>query len=304
MDLRQLKYFVKIVELESITAAAHELFIAQPSLSQHVANLEAELKVKLLNRGAQGTRPTVEGERLYNHAKVILRQVDEARHAVVSGGAPAGKVALGLPSSTLRILGLELVRRAHADFPAIGLEVVEGSTAYLIDLLGRQKLDICIAPDTPGTAGFQAEALVEERLLAVGPASAPARELIPLEELAAQPLVLPALPNSVRLKFEGACLRRGLAARVVAESAAVPILMGAARSGFAWSIMPWGALIDLPGGFQACEIDDEDLRRTLFLCVSQSAAASAACQAVAGLLRTLVREAVQGQAWRHARLVD
>jgi len=56
MDIRQLRYFVKVVELKNITSAAEALFIAQPSLSQHMTNLEAELGVSLLERSVQGTR--------------------------------------------------------------------------------------------------------------------------------------------------------------------------------------------------------------------------------------------------------
>ena len=75
MDLRQLRYFVKIVELESISLAAEALHVAQPSLSQHVVNLESELGTKLLNRSNHGTKPTHEGEMLFRYAKSILRQV-------------------------------------------------------------------------------------------------------------------------------------------------------------------------------------------------------------------------------------
>ena len=56
MDIRQLRYFVKVVELNNITAAAEALFIAQSSLSQHMANLESELGVTLLERSVHGTK--------------------------------------------------------------------------------------------------------------------------------------------------------------------------------------------------------------------------------------------------------
>jgi LysR family nitrogen assimilation transcriptional regulator len=82
MDIRQLRYFVKVVELKNITSAAEALFIAQPSLSQHMTNLEAELGVSLLERSVQGTRATAMGELLYRHAKTLLRQFEDTRSAI------------------------------------------------------------------------------------------------------------------------------------------------------------------------------------------------------------------------------
>ena len=65
MDVRQLKYFVGIVDAGSFSKASQKLFVAQPSLSQQIANLEFELDAKLLLRSAQGIMPTAAGSVLY-----------------------------------------------------------------------------------------------------------------------------------------------------------------------------------------------------------------------------------------------
>ncbi|EBU7498253.1 LysR family transcriptional regulator, partial [Salmonella enterica subsp. enterica serovar Typhi] len=74
MDLRQLKYFVKVVESGSFSKAANVLHVAQPALSLHVKHMEEELGVALLHRAAQGVTPTQAGERLMLHAKRILAE--------------------------------------------------------------------------------------------------------------------------------------------------------------------------------------------------------------------------------------
>ena len=61
MDVRQLKYFIAIVDAGSLSKASQKLYVAQPSLSQQIAGLEAELKTKLLLRSAQGVKPTTAG---------------------------------------------------------------------------------------------------------------------------------------------------------------------------------------------------------------------------------------------------
>lgn len=86
MNLRRLKYFVKIVDIGSLTQAAEVLHIAQPALSQQVATLENELDQQLLIRTKRGVTPTEAGKILYAHARTILRQCEQAQTAVINAG--------------------------------------------------------------------------------------------------------------------------------------------------------------------------------------------------------------------------
>src|ERR1700733_3028243 len=84
MQYRQLFYFVKIVEAGSFSQAARTIHVAQPALSQQIAELEASLGVPLLQRSARGVRPTVAGERLYEEASSILRKLEKLPSVVRS----------------------------------------------------------------------------------------------------------------------------------------------------------------------------------------------------------------------------
>ncbi len=75
MNFRRLKYFVKIVDIGSLTQAAEVLHIAQPALSQQVATLEGELNQQLLIRTKRGVTPTDAGKILYTHARAIYVSV-------------------------------------------------------------------------------------------------------------------------------------------------------------------------------------------------------------------------------------
>jgi DNA-binding transcriptional LysR family regulator len=83
MELRQLRYFVRIVDLGSLSKAAADLFVAQPALSKQIAALEAELKATLLVRSPRGVTPTEAGQAFYRQAQSVLRQLgripDEVR---------------------------------------------------------------------------------------------------------------------------------------------------------------------------------------------------------------------------------
>ena len=101
MDMRQLKYFVQIVESGSLAKASRQLFIAQPALSQQMARLEHEVGKPLLVRSSRGVTPTENGEALYHHAKFMLRQMEQAvAVARQETAAVGGRVALGLAPTT------------------------------------------------------------------------------------------------------------------------------------------------------------------------------------------------------------
>ena len=101
MNFRRLKYFVKIVDIGSLTQADEVLHIAQPALSQQVATLEGELNQQLLIRTKRGVTPTDAGKILYTHARAILRQCEQAQLAVHNvGQSLSGQVSIGFAPGT------------------------------------------------------------------------------------------------------------------------------------------------------------------------------------------------------------
>src|SRR3954471_2842384 len=84
MNLQQLEYFLHSARLGSFTAAADELHLAQPSVSEQVRRLEDELGVALLLRGGRGLVTSEAGKTLLPHAEAVLNAVREARESVVA----------------------------------------------------------------------------------------------------------------------------------------------------------------------------------------------------------------------------
>ena len=83
MELRQLRYFVNVVDMGSLSKAAARLSVTQPSLSQQISNMEYQLGVPLLLRSSSGVRPTDAGAKLYHHARLVLRQMQDLAADVV-----------------------------------------------------------------------------------------------------------------------------------------------------------------------------------------------------------------------------
>lgn len=110
MELRQLRYFVAIVDHGSLSRAALFLHVAQPALTAQIKHLEDELGAQLLHRSAQGMTSTDAGKVFYEHAQAILKQVGDAKSAVTqSTTRPSGSVTLGLPHSISGALALPLL---------------------------------------------------------------------------------------------------------------------------------------------------------------------------------------------------
>src|SRR6202034_2990785 len=146
MDLRQLRYFLRIVEAGSFSKASEALRIAQPSLSHHVRELEEELGVELLTRHARGVIPTDFGFILCDHARVILREVNRTKERIRDAAeSPGGEVLVGLSTATSRGLALPLLQAVALDYPRISIHLVEAMSGSLYEWVQAGRLDIVLS---------------------------------------------------------------------------------------------------------------------------------------------------------------
>lgn len=110
MDLRQLRYFVKVVDEGNISRAAKLLYVAQPSLGVHITHLEDELGVRLLTRHSRGVTPTAAGKLLYERASDVLQRVDAIKREIRAEDHRDGTpLVVGFPPSTMNLLGADLM---------------------------------------------------------------------------------------------------------------------------------------------------------------------------------------------------
>lgn len=306
MDIRQLRYFVKIVELQNMTAAANALHVAQSSLSHHISNLEAHFGVKLLLREARGVQCTPAGTLLYEHAQIILRQIEHTEAAVRHPGlAMPDSVLLGMPRSEAPLLAprmLEILAQSH---PQLTLTIVEDSPSALSQLLADQKIDVALLADVHTQIGFNAQHLVTEELLLIGTGHATGSTPLPVQTLAELPFILPRAPSSIRDKVDSLCKALSLPYRVVAESASIAVALGCVKAGICWSILPWAALswTDEDRGFHHRQIEGCPLKRELYVCMSANAISSPSANIVRELLVDMIRQMVDDQSWAHVQWV-
>src|SRR5438445_11927033 len=119
MDSRQLRYFIAVYEQRNLSRAADQASVAQSALSHHISNLEAEFATPLFERKLRGMEPTATGERLYEHARIILRAMAAAeRELRERSSVIAGDIWIGTADSGVKAIGVALMRTVLASYSA------------------------------------------------------------------------------------------------------------------------------------------------------------------------------------------
>ncbi|WP_280155947.1 nitrogen assimilation transcriptional regulator NAC [Piscinibacter sp. XHJ-5] len=294
MNLRRLKYFVKIVDIGSLTQAADVLHIAQPALSQQLATLEGEVRQQLLVRTKRGVTPTEAGKVLYRHAQLILRQCDQAQVDMVAASrGVSGAVSVGLaPGTAAATLALPLLRILRARHPGVLPYLNESYGSTLSELIMNGRMDLAVLyGGKVAVHGLKFIPLLREPLYLVGPKSLPAPpETVPLKVLADTDLYLPRPYNVVRRLVDEAFISAGMVPRVVAEIESASTLTAVIADGLGMSILPASMAREV---VKACDawlsrIIDPVIEAPLALCQSDHLPLSEPAQAVKEILLELV----------------
>ncbi len=312
MDLRQLKYFVQIVESGSLAKASRQLYIAQPALSQHIAKLEAEVGKPLLIRTAKGVTPTENGAALHHHARFILRQLEQALSiARQEPGTVHGMVSVGLAATTVCAVGVPFMRRIREKYPGIVLNVVEGMSGHLAQMMRLGQLDLAILFSRDAVPDLPSEPLVEEELFVMLPEDSdlvpPRRIKLSCEDTASLPLILPTGIHGLRRRIAAEFERRDLALHIVAEIDSLSLLMTCVRDGMGATIKPMSAALLEAGrireGWRTLAFSDAEMKRPNFLYSVDPEHLSPAAAAVRAELRETVKQLVQSGQWKGVSLL-
>lgn len=291
MNLRRLKYFVKIVDIGSLTQAAEVLHIAQPALSQQVATLEGEMDQQLLIRTKRGVTPTEAGKILYTHARTILRQCEQAQLAVNNVGQTlSGHVSIGLaPGTAASSITMPLLQAVRAELPEVLVYLHENSGSVLNDKLLNGQLDMAVLYDRSPVAGITSQPLLKEDLYLVGTRDCPGQS-VDLTAVAEMNLYLPRDYSAVRVRVDEAFSLRRLTAKIIGEIDSISTLTAAIASGMGVTVLPESAARSLCGaanGWMA-RITTPSMSLPLSLNMSARGSLSPQAQAVKEILMSLV----------------
>jgi len=310
MDMRQLRYFVQIVESGSLAKASRQLFIAQPALSQQMSRLEDEVGKPLFVRSSRGVSPTMNGEALYHHAKYMLRQLEQAvAVARQDRAAISGRVALGLAPTTGLQLGLPLLLHLREKFPGIILNVVEGLSGHLEQMARADQLDLAVLFSATSASELTVEPLLEEELFVIVPSDSPLvarnRTTLKLEEVAELPLILPSSGHGLRRRIGLEFERINSKIDTVAEIDSLPLLMSCLERGMGATIKPMAATLALGGPtsrWRCLGISNAAMKRNNYLYSMPPDRLSKCAAVVRDELKEVVRGLVESGTWQGVAL--
>ena len=311
MELRQLRYFVRIVELGSMSRAALDLDMVQSALSQQISRLESELSTRLLQRTPRGVIPTEAGQAFFHEAQLTLRHAEQAIHAAQQARL-SGAVSMGLSPTIANVLGLPLMRAMRERYPDVRLHMVSALSGHLTSLLNARQLDLAILFDTNSARRWSVMPLLEEELFLIQSRQQPVAPQIAhgapisLEQLQQVPLILPSGSHGLRSSIMASFTSAGFQSQMAMEIDSLPLLMEAVDAGMGATVQPWSAVgtyRDAVERFQWSQIADDSVRRKAALCSLSDDELSPAALAARVVLMDCAQQLVRSGVWVGATLV-
>ncbi|EAX9453439.1 tricarballylate utilization LysR family transcriptional regulator TcuR [Salmonella enterica subsp. enterica serovar Agona] len=247
MELRQLRYFVRIIETGSMGSAAQDLDIGVSALSQQMSRLENELAIRLLQRTSRGVTPTNAGLAFYSQAQLALRHADDAILAAREARL-SGHVSVGMAPSTASILGIPFIHAMQENYADVRLHVVESLSGNLERMINTRQIDLAVVFQKDKILRWSARPILEEQLFLIGShallAALPDNPITP-EQLAGIPLIMPSQGHGLRGRLDAVCQEHALNVEIVAEIDGLALLMRAVRDGLGATLQPGAAISHL-----------------------------------------------------------
>ncbi|MBK9970893.1 MAG: LysR family transcriptional regulator [Acidimicrobiaceae bacterium] len=239
MDLRQLTSLVAIADHGTFSAAARALYTVQSNVSGHIARLERELGVLLVDRQRGGL--TDEGLVVVERARRVLHELDDISAEMASRGDEVrGDTRLGVIGTTARWLLPQMLTQLAKQHPGVHVTVHEGNTTNLLPRLLAQQLDATIVHLPVDDPEVSVEPLFAEDLVLLVHTRhhLAGHESIALADLAGEPLMLPPIGAALRRAIDRAAANVGVELVAQVEIDGVRLLTSLAFEGFGAAIVP------------------------------------------------------------------
>ena len=240
MELRHLETLLAVTNSGSFTAAADSLRTVQSNVSEQVRQLEQELGATLVVRSRRGASLTDCGAVVVERARRVRRELDAMRaDLTMLQGLEAGSTSFGIVGTASRWMVPALVAELRQRASGVRIRVNEGASERLSAEVLAHQLAQAVVTEPVLDERLVVEHLLEETLVGLAPASAQLPdEPVPLEVLAAMPLVLPPLENPLRTEVETAIANAGLTVSVPVEVEGIRLIADLVAAGAGASVLP------------------------------------------------------------------
>lgn len=269
MDIKQLRYFVTVVEEGNISAAAKKLHICQPPLSHQMKTLEFELGLKLMERGSRRVTLNEAGKLLYKRAKNILSLIDSAVREIddLKNGA-IGSISLGIASSCSLSIIQEFLIDYHKEFPQVNFKFTESNTEEIIDAVSTGVVELAIVRTPYDHDSLFNITLLDEPMVAIYNSNFKFdQENITLEDLKALPLVLYSCFSDL---VTNTFYSLNIEPSILCTSDDVKTALSCVKSGLGVAILPYSTVMEYISDEEltVTEITNQELRTEVKLIYS------------------------------------
>lgn len=240
MDIRQLRYFIAIVEEKKISAAAKRLHMSQPPLSQQLKSIEEELGTQLVERSGKNFVVTEAGNTLYKKALEITELMDESLIEVSEVGEGLnGRLTIGVNTFSTPNLANAL-QLFHDQFPNITYKIQQNESSHICQLVQNRVIEMAIIRLPLSLDGFQVKHLCNESFYFVTANSNEyTNKKISISEISEFPLLLPSTEGlGVHYLIFEAFSRAKVTPNIIGECSDIHLLMQLVSKDFAATIVP------------------------------------------------------------------
>ncbi|HMO57442.1 MAG TPA: LysR family transcriptional regulator [Roseiflexaceae bacterium] len=245
LNTLHLKTFIAVVDRGNYSAAAEHLHMSQPTVSQHIRALEAELEgARLFRRVGQQMRLTHAGEELVDIAREMLALAQRAEENIRTlRGQVSGHILIGCSASSGERLLPSLLTAFRSHFPAISLAVTLAPADLLVEWLANQQVQLLLIEEQQRRRGWETHLLGSERIVLIAPRGHQLlqQEQVPPGTLRGMPLILPRSGSPLRRAAEEWLRRRGVGAadlQIALETDGTEMALHAVRSGMGMAFIP------------------------------------------------------------------
>jgi DNA-binding transcriptional LysR family regulator len=303
MDLRQLAALVAVAETGSFSAAARQLHTVQSNVSTHVARLERELDVVLVDR-ASGEL-TDAGAAVVTRARQIQAELDALAGDIASlHDEVSGHVRLGVIGTTARWVVPPLLVAVTAQLPRVRLVVVDATTTSLLPQLIGGRLDLAIVNLPVDDPDVVTEDLFDEDPTLVTPLDHPLanRDRVTLADITEFPILLEPQGTNFRDVLDEQARSQGVTLVPQAEIDGMRLLATLAFQGFGAALLPASAAPNWVGGDWRRVLVDDIEGRSVGLARRRRGQLSAPARALREVIRQVIATEAPTQPGVHAAM--
>lgn len=248
MEMRDLRYFIHVVEYGSFTKAAANIYLSQPTLSKSIKKLEQELGVELFERSTRSLKLTDAGEIVYKQGLKILDTSNELKVLLADlRNLPTGEIRFGIPPLVGSLFFSDIATNFGEKYPHVSLKLIEVSAKKVENLVDEGKVDVGIVVIPTDTNKFNVSTFIKDEFLVFTSLDHPlAKEKsICLEQLRNEKFIIVSQEFTTHTLIVQACEKAGFIPNIVYESSQWDIIAKLVKNRLGITIFPKSILSNI-----------------------------------------------------------